>query len=183
VKAKSDFIFLGILGALIANTIIQSVLFGYQLSINNYLGFVSWSVVWFLRITHIRFGKYGTALLLIAGSFNVINFGIGRISLSFSIGNVSNLSAETIGLNPIILLILIAYYLVNKNSINRIVVNIFYGSAEEQQKKHQEKVNFYLKKFEGCNPVELEKVFDSINDYPQEAQIALNQIRALKENV
>jgi len=41
----SDFIFIGILGLLIASAIVQSVIFGYLVTINNYLGFVGWVTV------------------------------------------------------------------------------------------------------------------------------------------
>lgn len=47
----SDFIFIGILGLLIASAIVQSVIFGYLVTINNYLGFAGWVTVLVLMFT------------------------------------------------------------------------------------------------------------------------------------
>jgi hypothetical protein len=179
-KVKSDFIFIGALGILIINTITQSILFNYLLSINNYLGFAAWLLILLLRIFKSRIGRYGLGVLLILGLFNIINFTLARVFLTVGFGGVSKAPIETVGLNPIVLLVLIIYYFVNKKSINRILAHLFYGSQEEREREHQKKVDFYLKKFEDCDSNELDQMFNNLKDYPAEAQIALNQIRGQK---
>jgi hypothetical protein len=181
-KAKFDFLFLGILGLLIGNTIIHSYLFNYLLSINNYLGFGSWVIVLVLRLVNTRLGRYGTALLLILGTLNILNFGLGTVSLSFSIGNIDQIPTEPVGLDPVILLILIIYYFTNKKTVNRILSDIFYGNSKEQIQERQKKVEFYLEKFENYNSVEFDKILQSLKDYPIEAQIAIKEIRDQKES-
>ena len=180
-KEKSDFLFLGLLGLLIANTITQSIAFGYILSLNNYLGFVTWGLALVLRLGHFKRKRYALAFLLILGTLNVSNFGLGMMSMSFSIGHISNAPAEPIGLNPIILLMLIGYYFVNMRSINRLLSNAIKGSEEERKVDHQKIVDFYLRKFNECDDSEFEKVYRNFNEYPPEAQTALKQIRQEKE--
>ena len=126
----SDFIFLGIIGLLIINTVVQSVVFGYRLNINNYPGFLSWTVVMVLMFTRFRYRRYGPAILLILGALSIFNFGISGISISAGIGDISNAGFQTPGLD---LLILIAYRLVNKKAIGQIIETAFRGTAEEHQ--------------------------------------------------
>jgi|GEM_PF-827986 len=180
-KQKTDYIFFGLIGLLIVNTIIQSQLYDYVLSINNYLGFAFWTISLFLRLRNSRTKRYPLAFLLILGTLNVLNFGIGSVTLSFSIGNISDIPTERPGINPIILLVLIAYYLVNKKSINRILNNTFKGTEEEQRIEHQKTIDFYLKKFDACDEEEIKEILKNFNDYPNEAQIALRQIQSKNE--
>lgn len=49
-KQKTDYIFFILTGLLIASTLILSQLYGYILTINNYLAFVAWPIALFLRM-------------------------------------------------------------------------------------------------------------------------------------
>lgn len=175
-RAKADFIFLGILGALIVNAIINAVVFNYQLSINNYFGFICWLLALLLRILNFRFNRYCVGCLIILGTLNILNFGIGTAVISFSVGNIYDVKADGLGLNPIILFILIVYCFVNKKVINVIISELWNGSAKEQEDARQKNINFYLKKFEHCSADELECLLKKLNDYPVEAQIAIKKL-------
>lgn len=175
-KGKSDFIFLALIGLIVVNTITQSIIFDYLLSFNNYLGFVCLPIVLASRILKPRAGRYAIVVLLLLSSFNIINFGIAKVSLSFSIGGLG----EGIGLNPIMLIILIGYYLVNRRSINQRLSKYINGPADEQQNDQQKMVEFYVRKFENCAAEEMEAIIKNFNHYPPEAQIALKRVCNLK---
>ncbi|MBB2144420.1 hypothetical protein GM921_02910 [Pedobacter sp. LMG 31464] len=181
-KQKTDYIFFGLTGLIIVNTIIQSQLYNYALSINNYLSFVAWPIALFLRLKNYKVRRYPLAFLLILATINIFNFGLGAMKLSFSIGDISSIPAERPGVNPIILLILIAYYFVNKKSINRILNNTFRGTPEERKVEYQKTVDFYLNKFNSCNKEELKDILKDFNDYPEPAKIALRQIQLKNDN-
>lgn len=178
-KGKSDYLFLSVLGLLIANTVTQHFLDRYVLTINNYFGFIAWGAAFILRLGRSKYRRLGLGWLLILGALNLLSFTIGKVAVS--VGNISN-SAEAIGLNPIILVILIAYYFVNKASINRILSRVFIGTREEQEQERNRQVEFYFTKFSNCEQEELDEIFQRFDDYPTEAKVALNRIKAMRKD-
>jgi DNA-directed RNA polymerase subunit F len=172
-KPKSDFVFISILGLLIIYTIWQSVVDDYVLNINHYLAFACWIVVLYFRIAKPRAGRYGVPLLLVLGTLNVFNFFYWRQSTTISIGEVSSP-----GFDVNLFLVLIAYYIVNFQSVNNLILKLFRGSDAERQEVHKKQIAFYLKKFEACNADELQKIYADLKSYPPEAQIALQQMQA-----
>ncbi|NEU06841.1 hypothetical protein GZH53_00820 [Flavihumibacter sp. R14] len=174
-KGKFDYIFLGVLGLLLANAVIQSYLYQYLLSINNYLAVIAWVIALTLRLGTSRYRRQAIGWLLILGTLNVLSFTLGRITIS--IGNISDTGVEAISLNPIILAISIAYYLTNKTAVNRILTNVFQGTKDEQEKERDKQVHFYLNKFSECDSQELDTLLKNFDDYPPEAQTALKQIQ------
>ncbi|MES2652622.1 MAG: hypothetical protein V4663_12840 [Bacteroidota bacterium] len=180
-KQKTDYIFFGLTGLLIASALILSQLYDYVLSINNYLAFVAWPIALFSRLKVYKGRRYPLGVILLFSLFNIINFGIGAVSMKFGIN--SSIPIETPGINPIILLIVIVYYIINKKRINNILSNFFKGTEEERRKEFQKTVDFYLNKFNSCNEEELKGILENFNDYPDEAKIALRQIQAVHGNV
>ncbi len=159
---------------MIGNTVIQSILFQYELGLNNYLGFVGWAMVLVIRISNERPGRYGTALLLVLGTLSLLNFTIGTITMAFFIGPLG------IGFNPVILIIMIAYYFVNKKPINQVLSKLTKGSAEERQTERQKLVDFYLHKFKTYDSSEFGIILKNFNEYPDEAQEAIKRICRLR---
>ena len=86
-KFKSDYIFLGILGLLIINALYQSTFNHFILSTNTYIGMVGWAIILLVVIKNLRFSKYATAILLILGVFNIINFSIETASTRIVFGD------------------------------------------------------------------------------------------------
>lgn len=178
---KTDYIFFGLTGALIVSTLIISQLYGHLLSINNYLAFIAWPIALFLRFKVYKGRRYPLGIILLLSLFNIINFGIGTISMKFGIN--SSVPIETPGINPIILLLIIVYYLINKKRIKSILGDFFKGTDEERREEFQKMVNFYVHKFESCDDDELKRILENFNDYPDEAKVALRQIQAVKGSV
>jgi len=80
------------------------------------------------------------------------------------------------GTYPIIFLILIIYYVVNRKSINRILSSFIRGTGAEQEDAFQKKVAGYLKNFENSTPSELDYMYKNIKEYPPEAQEAISMV-------
>lgn len=171
-KRKADFIFIGILGLLMANTIVQSIWQGNLLSINNYAGFALWAIAIILRFTKNRYRRFGLAALLLLGVLNITNLTIGSISLNAAYGDV-----ESPEINPLMLLLLIIYLLINKTEVKKTFNGIFFPNAEEQQQDQQRQIDFYYRKFDACSKEELEKIIDNFGQYPVPAQLALDKLR------
>lgn len=178
-KQKTDYIFFGLTGLLIASALILSQQYNYVISINNYLAFFAWPIAMFFRIYKSK--RYPLGVILLLALFNIINFGIGKVSMKFGIH--SSIPIETLGINPIILLITASYYFVNKRRIDNILSNFFKGTEEERREEFQKRVDFYLNKFSSCNEEELKGILENFNDYPDEAKMALRQIQASNGNL
>ena len=174
-KQKTDFIFFGLTGLLIASTIILSQLYDYELSVNNYLAFITWPTTLFLRLKIKKRKRYPLGIIIILALFNVVNFSIG--SWTFKLGINSSVPIETPGINPIILIVAIAYYFVNKKAINNILSNFFKGTEQDRNEEYQKTVDFYVKRFSSCNEEELKGVLENYKDYPAPAQTALRQLQ------
>ncbi|MFA4868866.1 MAG: hypothetical protein WC623_11735 [Pedobacter sp.] len=170
-KRKADFIFIAILGLLLANALVQFIMGHILLTLNDYLGILLWLITCMLRFTNHRYGRYALGILLALGIFDIASFGLGGISFSVGFG-----SMKPIGFNPIVLLITVIYFLVNKTVIRQVLEMIVYPSAEEQQLKDKKQRDFYLRKFENCDDDELGIIFGNLEEYPVAAQHAIIEI-------
>ena len=148
-----------------------------MLTFSNYLGMLLWLISIALRLTNNRYGRHVLAVMLLLGTLNVASFGIGNVSLSVGFG-----SAKSIGVNPILLLILIVYVFVNKTSVKKVVKMMFFPSAEEHQLEHKKQTDFYLRKFEKCSDAELEIIKGNFNLYPPAAQDAITELCKVRKN-
>ena len=164
-----------VLGLFIIITIAQALLQNLVLTINNYLAFIALPTALFLRFKLQKRKRFPLGIILLLSLFNIINFG-GTISMTFGVN--SSIPIETPSINPIILLIVIAYYLVNKKTIGITLSNFFKGTEEEKRKEFQNTVDLYFKKFNSFDEEELKKALENFNDYPDEAKIALRQIQS-----
>ena len=174
-KHKTDYIFFGLTGLLMVNTVIQSPLYGYILSINNHLAFIAWPTALILQL---KFSsrRYPLAVMLMLALFNIINFQIGGVTIK--LGLDSSIPIETPGVNAIILLVVIAYYFVNRKLINEWLRIFFKGPEEERKSAYQKKVDFYIEKFSACSEQKLKQILADFEAYPTEAQTALRQMQA-----
>ena len=179
-KAKSDYLFLSVLGLLIVNTVTQHFLNRYVLSLNNYFGFIAWGTAFILHLGRSKYRRLALGWLLILGTLNLLTFTIGKIAVS--VGPISESGTEHLGINPIILVILIVYYFVNRTPINRILSRTLIGTEEEQKQKRNKQIEFYFEKFSKCEPEEFEELLQRFDDYPVEAQVALKRITAMRKN-
>lgn len=167
-KAKSDYVFLSILGLLIANTVYTAITDGILLDFTNYLAFGCWLVAILVKLINNRFAKYVTGTLLILGTVNICNFLAGTTWISFGF----------IKFNPTLFIILLIWYFVNKRAVDGIVSSLVKGSPQEQADKHKKAVEFYTNKFKDCSDEELQVIYADFDNYPVEAQIALNNIKS-----
>lgn len=171
IKRNADFIFIGVLGLFLANLLIQFVMTGNLLTLNNYLGILLWLIIGVLRFINYRYGRHGLALLLLLGTFDIASFGPGGVSFSVGLGSLG-----PIGFDPLVLIVLIIYYFVNKTAIKQVVKTLLYPSSEEQQLEYQKQTDFYLRKFENCGDDELEVIVSNLKEYPLAAQHAITEI-------
>lgn len=176
-KAKIDYAFLGLLGLLLALLINQSVKFDYSLSLFNYLALIAWALTLAVRITKPALGRILVAWLIILATFNLFNFDTARST--FTVGFHGEKSDYTTPLmNPIMFLLLVIFYIINRKSVNRKLARFFKGSPEELSAKQQKMVQFYLDRFGNLPPEEFEVIYANIHSYPDEAQEALMQLKS-----
>ncbi|MDB5135047.1 MAG: hypothetical protein JWP37_1650 [Mucilaginibacter sp.] len=167
----TDLVFLIVLGFLSVRAVYEHFQYGYVLSINNYLAFIVWIIAFAVLL--VRPGK-ATILMLMAmflSALNIINFTSEIFKAGIS--NESN-GFESLTVNPLALLLLVIYCLVNREAI-KILLN---GSNAEKMREQDRMIDFYYKKFISCSKDELNKVFESFDEYPIEAKMALKKIKA-----
>jgi len=181
-KAKySDIIYLLFFAWLIGVTIVNYLTYNYTISINAYAGFLGWIIVIILKFRDNNKSRYGVITLLILAVFNIISF--TSESISFGLANtfwVGNLYFDYPGINPVILLLVIIYLLINWKFIKPLYQRFFTPSDEEFMKEYNKKVYFYYNKFSVYDDAQFNTVVSDIKDYPVEAQEAINKIAAQK---
>jgi hypothetical protein len=173
-EQPSDFIFMGILGALLVSAFIESFLFQYVLSWNHYAALCLFIAAAVFRFSENRYRRFGVGLLLILGCFNVLNFTASTIMFRMDALNNDDLRGSPFSINPIFCLLTLVYAFINLQSIKR----LFQGSDEEIMARRQKKVSHYKVLFGKCSPEELEKIKANIDKYPAEAKAALEEIEA-----
>lgn len=173
-----DYIFLTIIGLLIANTIFRYIQNNFALSINNYLGFVSWFGVILIRGFSSKVKIYGVWVLLILSSVNILNFTIETTKATFGIGDEG---FHSFAINPVCFFLLISYCVLKRKSLLKVTSKILLDTEQEREEKQKRKVDFYYRKFNACEAEELNGIYKSLKEYPEEAQIALNMIKRQKE--
>ncbi|MDB5023102.1 MAG: hypothetical protein JWP78_857 [Mucilaginibacter sp.] len=162
--------FLIILLSLSASAVYRHFENGVILSLNNYLAFVCLVISLIIWLVKSNIVSVAILILLLLGTINIINFTAEVFKLSyFGMGSDSN----SLSLNPIGLPLLIIYCIVNRSAVKGIAERLTYGPDMDQ---------FYYKKFNSNSQDELNKIFADFNDYPPEAQIALNKLKREKDN-
>jgi hypothetical protein len=158
-EQPSDFIFLGILGAMLVTTSIMLALFHALLDLNNYAAFCLFIVATIFRFKENRYRRFGVGILLLLGCLNILNFTAATITFMGV-------------LNPILCLLTLVYALINLESIKR----LFRGSDEAIMAERQRKVRHYKVVFGKYSREELQKIKANKEEYPEEARIALDEI-------
>jgi len=174
-----NIVYFTILSALLVNTF-----FGYfdaVISLNNYLA-LAFCVI---AIVHsLLKGRYSTLwlmVLLTLSLFNVINFTIEIFKSGIYFGYAGSQFAG-ITLNPLMLLLLIAYLLINKKVIGKYYNQFFKANAKEIEEEREKKILFYYNQFVGDSDLSIQNVISKIDTYPIEAQIALKKIKEERKN-
>lgn len=172
-----DFAFISILAIFLCLLVYRIIIDDYIMHISHLLALFLWTVVLIYKLIKPEKGKYFILILLLAGMFEVANFTIESYTIDFK--NSDN-SFIHIPINPFLLVIFFSYCFINYNLIFSFFKMIFKGSDEELADKESRMVDFYYQKFVVCDKEELDKILKSFNDYPFEAQKALNKIKAEK---
>jgi hypothetical protein len=149
----------------------------FILSVNFYLGCFCWiSIVIYQYVFN---GKHRLVIwLLLLATFNILIFSasISTFGAVHYLYKENDVIVFSFGLNPLFLLILIVYCVINRNLLRR----LYYGSDKERIEKINAGVDFYYNKFNSYDSEELHSVFKSYKDYPNEAQLALKKIHQEK---
>lgn len=180
-KAKYlDLAFIFFIGYLIAVSIKQHFLDNTVLSLNFYVGFLAWTFSLYCVIKGVH--RSAILILLLFSVFNIIAFS----AVISSFGNVyflykgDNFNIVSVGINPLQLLILFIYAIINRDIVSEFYARVFNESKDDQVKNYMALVDFYYNKFKTCSEEELKVIFQNYNDYPPEAQEAILQLKEHK---
>lgn len=179
-KFNTDYIFLGLLGVLLCNTIYQHVINDIVLNLNNYLALAAWVLCFVLVLTKIGLAKYAIATLLLLGLFEVFNFMPGSTKLAIDIGDISNPDMNGIGFSPVVFLFCVAYYIANKTIVHQFFSKRLHDSDDQRFEKQNKMIAFYYNKFSCCSTDEFAVILTNYNDYPEEAKIAIDRVKESK---
>lgn len=170
-----DIGFLAVLGCLITLSIYQHLSSNFVLTINFYLGFACWLIVLLFRIINNKRSKAFLICLITLSAFNIISFTI----INFAFGNSAIQEYKSIyyilpSVNPIFLIILVIYSLVDRYYSINFYKNVFKKSDSELMEEYKKQAKFYYEKFNSFTTEELEIARNGINEYPIPAQEALD---------
>lgn len=168
----TDIIIQVVLGLFIAFSIYNHFAQNTVLYINNYLAFFCWVVSVIFIVSK---NRYSLVLFeLVISLFNIINFNSATYKFGFVL-DTGFAKYEPISVNPIILILLVAYIIVNRVFIKYLLDKALYGSEEDRIIAREKSINFYRNKFNDWGDFELNRALTIINDYPEEAQLVIRE--------
>jgi predicted membrane channel-forming protein YqfA (hemolysin III family) len=174
---RADFIFIFLLGLYLTTTFVVCITSNFVISINNYLAIGGWVAVLIVRIKKERKGRYALVFLLLLALLQLLNFSVGSTGLQFALGSMET---NLIGFDIILLLFNIAFYMVNRQSVNRVIRRLIDGNEKEQALERQKKIDFYKKRFEEFDNEQLKAAYRHILDYPDEAQVVIQELISMQ---
>jgi|GEM_PF-4407199 len=139
------------------------------LSVSNYIGIVLLISVIILKLAIPTKFRLSVFLLLALGLFNIVSFTYYKTTAGVNYGERT---AEIDLINPLILVLIIIYMIVNRRFIRR-----YYTPSNKEEVDQQSKmVGFYFDKFNSCSEEELKNALSLYDQYPLEAQLALRKV-------
>ncbi len=171
-----DFVLLSIFSFFVGLGIYQFFIDGFIAYLNNILAAILLIYGIFLKIKNTDKSRFVVIVLLVLSTFGIINFVFATVARIGDLPTNSFAFIQYPGVDPITLLILIIYCVVNRTFFFECYHLLFHGSGEEQKLESEKQVEFYYKKFSTIKEDELESIFKIYNEYPIEAQMALKAI-------
>ncbi|MBB3054593.1 hypothetical protein [Mucilaginibacter gotjawali] len=174
-KAKyKDIFVLLILFIFLVISIFRHFSDGYILTVNLYLGFICLFITTLLRIKDGKRAKVFLICLLMLAAFNIISFTVENISFGKSaIYNVGIFYFSSPGINPLFLLMLVIYSIIDYGFSIKFYKNVFGKSDKEANEEYKKMAEFYYKRFSSCTREELDFALKNINEYPHAGQESL----------
>jgi hypothetical protein len=168
-------VILFIISILLLSLIIYQQIDGGYLSITETLAMALLSLSFILKKYNFIKGQWLLFGLLVILLLQIIDFSYsiqnGNETITYHTSKFTDIS-----INPIVLIILFAFGVVNW----RIFGLLFYGSEKEREENFNKKVSFYYHKFKDESNEELEYFLSIYKEYPKEAQVALTKIKKEK---
>ncbi|MDB5158532.1 MAG: hypothetical protein JWR50_3239 [Mucilaginibacter sp.] len=171
-----DFLLVSVFGFYIITGVCHHFAEGSVIYLNNVLAAILLILGVILKVSNKEKGKFVVLLLLVLSTFGIINFVVATVARVGTPVSDSFAFIQYPGIDPITLLILIIYCIVNRNFFFECYSLLFHGSKQYQRSESDKKVEFYYKKFVESTNDELVGFYKMYNEYPVEAQVALKQI-------
>jgi hypothetical protein len=176
-KTYLDFIFLGLIGLLICLSIFRYFNDNFLLTVNTYLGFLSWLVVVIIKLRYPDKSKFYLAGLLILSTLNIISFTAEYWTFgSNNLIEYNGIYFSFLSLNPLSFLLFIIYAIFNGYTIKDLFNRLLKKSEVEVEEEYEKLLKFYYEKFVSCSVEELEGINRNFKDYPMEAQKAIEMV-------
>ena len=126
-----------------------------------------------LIFTRLKTGQYIVLFLILLSLGGLITGFIILDDSHYSSGRSSVQIGTLLSFNPFAFLLLIFYCLINREGLK----NTFRGSENERGEAVQKKIHFYYNMFNSVTKNEFDEAFRKLDEYPEEAKVALNRIR------
>ncbi len=150
---------------------------GAVVYLNNILAAVSLVYGIILKIKNSNRGRYVVITLLLLSTVGILNYIVSMIARVGSSSTDTFSFIQYPGIDPLTLPILIIYCVINRSFFWECYSLLFHGSKEYRQSESDKKVDFYYKKFTESTDEELVRIYSMYNEYPVEAQVALQNIK------
>ena len=177
-KKITDIIILLLIGYVIFIGIFTHFVDKYRLTLNFYLGVITWLIASYFTFFSRNEKKFLIMFLLVLGTLNIVVFSsiLGSIETITYIYRGDNLIIAGPGINPLFLLLIFLYCLINPKLFVETYHTLRYGGEKEINSKFETGVNFYYNKFNSYSSEELKEVYKMYKEYPDEAKGALSKI-------
>jgi hypothetical protein len=148
----------------------------FFLSINSNIALILVLVSLVFKRYQIKRAQYVIFIILLLQAFNVFKFTLDIIGSYYSEKSVL-MNIGSLSISPIPFVLLLAYGVINRKTLQELILNMLHGSDEERKDKRDKLERFYYDNFKMLTPKEFNDALLMFNDYPDEAKVALNKLK------
>jgi hypothetical protein len=171
-KKNSDFFILLIIWIISVISLIMGILHSYQIGLQSYVGYGLLILISFFRFIRIRRFKTIFGVFLILGSLNVFQFTVSTIALNFGWGK----SQFPIGLQPLSLILLIFFVLINYPECRQFIDDLFSEDPKVIAQKEKKAKSKYHDALINEKDEKLQNIIENRNMYQVEYYNAAKSI-------
>jgi hypothetical protein len=147
----------------------------YELNTSNYIAYALLLILTFLKVVNVK--KLNTILgvILLLGMLNLISFTYKTYSISFGI-TIAEIRLNTIGLQPLSLVLLLVLILFDVDGARNILKKIFPETKPDNFKDKDNLKKSFREKYKGLTQIELETIVKNESSYQKEAILAAKDL-------
>jgi hypothetical protein len=176
IKKHSDLIVLSIIWIVSILSVVTAFKNSYRLGISNYIGYTMLIGISVLRIYKVKRFKTVIGILLLLGSFNVIQFTYFTMTMIFAWTPLGD-KYSTFGIQPLSIILLIFFIIINFRDFMVVWHELFSEDPQIAIEKQKRKVEKHYEELKNENDTKLQEIIDNKKMYQIEYVRAAQRLK------